>query len=81
MSGSRLDFLPTPESICRGYEGHQNPNFTLIRPPGFDLLLSLRLTEERVLVKGWGVQGFKWEGSEVIRFSSSQLFLLKSRVL
>jgi hypothetical protein len=53
----------------------------VVLPPGFDLLLRVRQTEEPMLVKGWGIRGFKWEGSEVIRFSSSQLFLLKSRVL
>jgi hypothetical protein len=78
MRGFRLDFLPMPESICPAYQRPQNP---VVRPPGFDPLLRVRQTEEPMLVKGWGIRGFKWEGSEVIGFSNSQLFLLKSRVL
>ena len=80
MSGSRLDLLPTPESTWPAYQPPENPKFTIVWPPGFDILLRVHQTEEPMLVKGWGVQGFNWKGAMIIRFSSSQLFLLKSRV-
>ena len=36
----------------------------MVLPPGFDLLLRVRQTEEPMLVKGWGIRGFKWEGEQ-----------------
>ncbi len=39
------------------------PDPVVVRPPGFDLLLRVRQTEEPMLVKAWGVQGLNL-GSE-----------------